>query len=134
MIPWKWMAIEYLKNDYFTITSDVWSFAIVAWEILSLGKNPYGHQSYDEVVNLLEDGYRLPCPTETNDITSWSPHQFYTKISNECFVEDPTERCTFTKVVEIIETELTEREIRLHETFQGKYKLIHESNYIKHKS
>ena len=41
MVPWRWMAIEYLTNGYFTLNSDVWSFAVLFWEILSFGKVIY---------------------------------------------------------------------------------------------
>ena len=61
MIPWKWMAIEYLKDDYFTLTSDVWSFGVVVWEILSLGQDPYKGQKCLKTVEKINNGYRLPC-------------------------------------------------------------------------
>ena len=41
MVPWRWMAIEYLTNGYFVLNSDVWSFAVLFWEILSFGKVIY---------------------------------------------------------------------------------------------
>ena len=25
LVPWKWMALEYMKSSYFTLNSDVWS-------------------------------------------------------------------------------------------------------------
>ena len=49
-VPWRWMAYEYLASDYFTITSDVWSFAVVVWEMFSFGKLPYGMQDYSEIL------------------------------------------------------------------------------------
>ena len=41
MVPWRWMAIEYLTDGYFELNSDVWSFAVLFWEILSFGKVIY---------------------------------------------------------------------------------------------
>ena len=32
-VPWKWMALEYLTDDYFTLKSDVWSFMVLIWEM-----------------------------------------------------------------------------------------------------
>ena len=134
MIPWKWMAIEYLRDDYFTLTSDVWSFAVVIWEILSFGKMPYGPQGYEEVMQLFDKGYRLQCPNEAKQITTWSVEQFYMNISEKCFIKDPNERSTFTEVVKIIEHELFEEEIQEYKVFQEKHETIHRSNYISNKS
>ncbi|KAG8260266.1 hypothetical protein J6590_100798 [Homalodisca vitripennis] len=40
-IPIRWTAPEGLKDRVFTSKSDVWSCAVVWWEILTLGKDPY---------------------------------------------------------------------------------------------
>ena len=134
MIPWKWMAIEYLRHDYFTLTSDVWSFGVVVWEILSFGKTPYGLQDFDEVMKRLNDGNRLLCPSDAKQITSWPADQFYKKISEKCFIDDPNDRSTFTEIVKIIESVLSEKEIKEHRLFHEKHEMIHKSNYISHKS
>ena len=42
LIPWAWMASEYLKTGDFNIKSDVWSFGVVLWEIFTVGNKPYG--------------------------------------------------------------------------------------------
>ena len=67
-VPWKWMAIEYLQTGCLTITSDVWSYGIVFWEIFSLGKEPYAGQNSEEMISKLKDGYRLPCPEEVTKV------------------------------------------------------------------
>ncbi|KAG8301862.1 hypothetical protein J6590_042476 [Homalodisca vitripennis] len=40
-VPIRWTAPEGLKDRVFTSKSDVWSCAVVWWEILTLGKHPY---------------------------------------------------------------------------------------------
>ena len=64
LVPWKWMAPEYLQTGCFTITSDVWSFGIVIWEIFSLGKEPYVGKNVEEMILKLKERYHLPCPEE----------------------------------------------------------------------
>ena len=62
------MAIEYLQTGCLTITSDVWSYGIVFWEIFSLGKEPYAGKNSEEMISKLKDGYRLPCPEEVTKV------------------------------------------------------------------
>ena len=46
------MAPESLMDGVFTTQSDVWSFGILLWEILSMGANPYPTLSNREVEKL----------------------------------------------------------------------------------
>ena len=132
-VPWKWMAIEYLEFGFFTLTSDVWSFAILVWEILSFGGMPYGFESYDEILEKLQSGYRLPCPSEASNIETWSPCQLYEKLAKICYVKDFADRASFTTVIECIESELTKNEITLHGKISDTYLQIRASNYINRK-
>ncbi len=50
-------AIQYRK---FTSASDVWSYAIVMWEVMSYGERPYWDMSNQDVSLFL---YRLMFPT-----------------------------------------------------------------------
>lgn len=129
-VPWRWMAMEYLISGYFTMKSDVWSFGIVLWEIFSLGKLPYGHQDYEDVLKQLEDGYRLPCPQDVNEIKKWSPYRIYSSLSQICFKEDPKDRGSFNDVVEVLKDELTDEEKIMYETLSKKYHEQRSHNYM----
>ncbi|XP_016050937.1 PREDICTED: ephrin type-A receptor 1 [Miniopterus natalensis] len=63
-IPIRWTAPEAIAHRIFTTASDVWSFGIVMWEVLSFGDKPYGEMSNQEVMKSIEDGYRLPPPVD----------------------------------------------------------------------
>jgi serine/threonine protein kinase len=130
-VPWKWMAIEYLTDEFFTLTSDVWSFGVVLWEILSFGKMPYGQQEYNEVLDRLEGGYRLPCPADVENLDTWSPRELYDELAEICFEADPDKRATFTMVVERIEAKLSKDELSEYEEMNSNYQSTCCINYLK---
>lgn len=57
-IPVRWTAPEAIAFRKFTSTSDVWSFGIVAWEVMSYGERPYWNWSNQDVIKSIEKGYR----------------------------------------------------------------------------
>ena len=131
LVPWKWMAPEFLTDDIFTLKSDVWSFAVLFWEILSFGQNPYGRQEYEEVLTKLKSGYRLPYPIDTKNVTSWHPEEMYSAVTQRCFEEDPDKRANFNEVLKLIEDTLTEAEKSYYAQMIATYESDYSSNYIK---
>ena len=131
VVPWKWMAYEYLTEEYFTLKSDVWSFAVLVWEIFSFGRTPYGFQEFNEVLQQLENGFRLQCPKEVLSIFNWSPLSLYEKISERCFEANPEHRASFSEVVDILERELTEEEKGTYVQMSEVYQSTHTNNYLR---
>ena len=41
MMPVRWMAPETLRDGKFSSASDVWSFGVVLWEMVTLAEQPY---------------------------------------------------------------------------------------------
>ncbi|XP_038132782.1 ephrin type-B receptor 4b-like isoform X2 [Cyprinodon tularosa] len=63
-IPIRWTAPEAIAYRKFTSASDVWSYGIVMWEVMSYGERPYWDMSNQDVINAIEQDYRLPPPPE----------------------------------------------------------------------
>ena len=67
-VPAKWMAPESIFDQISTHLSDVWSFGILAWEVFSLGEEPYPEMPVEQALRSILKGYRMPrpelCPVE----------------------------------------------------------------------
>uniref|UniRef100_A0A3P8UVQ1 Receptor protein-tyrosine kinase n=1 Tax=Cynoglossus semilaevis TaxID=244447 RepID=A0A3P8UVQ1_CYNSE len=60
--PIKWMALESILFRRYTHQSDVWSYGVTVWEMMSYGAEPYANMRPQEVPDLLEKGERLSQP------------------------------------------------------------------------
>lgn len=58
----RWTAPEAIAYRKFTSASDVWSFGVVMWEVMSFGERPYWNWSNQDVIKAVDRGYRLPPP------------------------------------------------------------------------
>ncbi|XP_063756523.1 ephrin type-B receptor 4b-like isoform X3 [Eleginops maclovinus] len=63
-IPIRWTAPEAIAYRKFTSASDGWSYGIVMWEVMSYGERPYWDMSNQDVINAIEQDYRLPPPPD----------------------------------------------------------------------
>ncbi|KAE9552494.1 hypothetical protein FO519_004307 [Halicephalobus sp. NKZ332] len=93
-LPLRWMAIESLKSFEYSFKSDVWSYGILLWELLSLGEVPYGTVENQQLLEFLESGQRLQKPIHC-------PVEFY-EIMKACWRKDPDLRPRFSEICEIL--------------------------------
>ena len=101
--------------------SDVWSYAVVIWEMFSLGEQPYGSKDYDEVLDDLRNGEYLECPDVIERIKDWPARQYYVDIAKKCFVLEEENRISFEELVIFLSTILNEAELKSYEQMSKKY-------------
>ncbi|PIO37557.1 hypothetical protein AB205_0079200 [Aquarana catesbeiana] len=94
-IPVKWMAIESLFDHIYTTQSDVWSFGVLLWEIVTLGGNPYPGIAPERLFNLLKTGYRMEKPENCSD-------EMY-NLMLKCWKQEPDKRSTFGEISKELE-------------------------------
>lgn len=100
--PIKWTAPEAALYGKFTIKSDVWSFGILLTELVTKGRVPYPGMNNREVLEQVERGYRMPCP-------SGCPSSLH-ELMVQCWRKDPEERHTFEYLQSFLEDYFTSTE------------------------
>lgn len=89
-LPVRWMAIESLNYSVYTTKSDVWSFGVLLWEIVSLGGTPYCGMTCAELYEKLPQGYRMEKPRNCDD-------EVY-ELMKQCWRDRPYERPPFAQI------------------------------------
>uniref|UniRef100_A0AAR2KZR3 Receptor protein-tyrosine kinase n=1 Tax=Pygocentrus nattereri TaxID=42514 RepID=A0AAR2KZR3_PYGNA len=90
-VPIKWMALESILHRRFTHQSDVWSYGVTVWELMTFGMKPYDLIPARDIPELLEGGERLPQPIIcTIDVYM---------IMVKCWMIDPESRPKFKELV-----------------------------------
>ncbi|XP_034472849.1 ephrin type-B receptor 1-B isoform X2 [Drosophila innubila] len=94
-IPVRWTAPEAIAFRKFTSASDVWSYGVVLWEVMSYGERPYWNWSNQDVIKSIEKGYRLPAPMDC-------PEALY-QLMLDCWQKQRTHRPTFASIVSTLD-------------------------------
>ncbi|XP_042302499.1 mitogen-activated protein kinase kinase kinase 21 isoform X2 [Sceloporus undulatus] len=87
-----WMAPEVIKSSMFSKGSDIWSYGVLLWELLT-GEVPY------RGIDGLAVAYGVAVNKLTLPIPSTCPEPF-AKLMKECWAQDPHIRPSFTLILE----------------------------------
>ncbi|ELU04082.1 hypothetical protein CAPTEDRAFT_93615 [Capitella teleta] len=99
-LPVKWMAVESLESGKFDSKSDVWSFGVVMWELLTRGCQPYPDVDNFDIRTYILCGNRMDRP-------DYAPDEMYLMML-ECWADNPLSRPSFRKIYNRIATFLDE--------------------------
>ncbi|XP_044754271.1 proto-oncogene tyrosine-protein kinase receptor Ret [Coccinella septempunctata] len=94
-VPVKWMAPESLQDHVYTTKSDVWSFGILLWELVTLGASPYPGIAVQNLFHLLRQGYRMERPNNCSE-------KLY-QIMRSCWEIKPENRPRFSDMAGVLE-------------------------------
>ncbi|WKY16234.1 hypothetical protein Q1695_001148 [Nippostrongylus brasiliensis] len=94
-LPIKWMALEALDSHMYTVESDVWSYGILLWEIMTMGGTPYPTIAMPQLYSVLKGGYRMEAPQKC-------PGEIY-DLMVSCWQEKREKRPTFKMIVDYLD-------------------------------
>ncbi|XP_042219976.1 insulin receptor-like isoform X2 [Homarus americanus] len=93
-LPVRWMAPESLQNGRYSSRSDVWSYGVLLWEVVSRGALPYQGFAHEVVNVMVISGSRLECPENGPEILKF--------LMQQCWKGQPKERPEFIQLVRLL--------------------------------
>ncbi|XP_069978862.1 insulin receptor [Penaeus vannamei] len=96
LLPVRWMAPESLQFGRYSSRSDVWSYGVLLWEIVTRGVLPYQGYVNEEVCALIISGMRLERPQ--------NGPEFIFSLMVQCWKSQAKERPTFIQLVRLLLT------------------------------
>ncbi|XP_054709751.1 inactive tyrosine-protein kinase 7-like [Uloborus diversus] len=94
VIPLRWASPEAVISDNWSIKSDVWSFAVLIWEVFHKAELPFSDMSNDEVMQKLQaKELKISLPNDAPDSL--------VKLIDKCWSQNPNDRPTFSEIVTV---------------------------------
>ncbi|CAL9696653.1 unnamed protein product [Knipowitschia caucasica] len=113
-LPVKWMALESLQTHKFTHKSDVWSFGVLLWELMTRGAPPYSDVNTFDITVFLLQGRRLLQP-------EFCPDALYA-LMIDCWHPKPERRPCFSALVSRISS--------IFSSFSGEHYVLLNTTYV----
>ncbi|KRX59857.1 Inactive tyrosine-protein kinase 7, partial [Trichinella sp. T9] len=94
VLPLRWMPDEALFDDDWSVKSDVWSFGVFVWELLTMGELPYQSCSNDDVIEYLK------CRQLKLALPGGPVPSILRKLIADCMAVNPKDRPLFSEIRE----------------------------------
>ncbi|KAH3697778.1 hypothetical protein DPMN_085288 [Dreissena polymorpha] len=105
-VPVRWLALESIFSNTYTMQSDVWSFGVLLWEIATFGGTPYHGMDTQQFCSLLKQGYRL-CRPRHSDMALY-------RLMLQCWQEQPEARPDFNDLKARLQAMLDDTQIYIN--------------------
>ncbi|KAK7078148.1 hypothetical protein SK128_007038 [Halocaridina rubra] len=92
MMPVRWMSPEAIEEGLFTNMSDMWSFGVLLYEIITFGSFPFQGMNNNQVVEFVRSGGTITIPSGVKPQLE--------RILKSCWSKDPYSRPTFNEMLE----------------------------------
>uniref|UniRef100_A0A6G1SPP5 receptor protein-tyrosine kinase n=1 Tax=Aceria tosichella TaxID=561515 RepID=A0A6G1SPP5_9ACAR len=99
-LPVKWMAIESLEKSVYSTKTDVWSYGVLLWELMTRGVVPYPDVDNFDLFTYLKEGRRMLRPR-------YCPVNLY-RIMQACWSANSEDRPTFDELVKSVSNVITQ--------------------------
>ncbi|KAH8318198.1 hypothetical protein KR067_012718, partial [Drosophila pandora] len=94
LFPVRWMPPETLSLGIFTTASDIWSFGIVLYELISFGSYPYQGLTNSQVLDYVKSGNTIKIPFKAKPQLK--------RLIQACWSQDAAHRPSATEIVEYV--------------------------------
>ena len=93
-VPLKWMAPEAVHHRLYTSQSDIWSYGILLWEIMTMGESPFKDVPFEQFMENIRTGAHPEQPP-------YCPNKVYI-VMQACWRFRPEDRPPWDKVVDFM--------------------------------
>jgi serine/threonine protein kinase len=100
MLPIRWMAPEAIHKSIYTPQSDIFAMAVVFWEVWTYADVPYASMSSRQVIEEVNNGYRLPKPRLMEFLNK--PDLDLYALMLQCWSERPSSRPQHTAIIDML--------------------------------